>query len=68
MRRCDSPAAAITHLFAGIPTADFDRRLSWYECFLQRPPDRLPTASEAVWRLADGGLLYLVTAGRQLAE
>lgn len=51
---------AITHLFAGIPTADFTTALSWYERFLQRPPNGFPTAGEAVWQLADGRLLYLV--------
>ena len=51
---------AITHLFAGIPTADFTTAPSWYERFLQRPPDGFPTAGEAVWQLADGRLLYLV--------
>jgi hypothetical protein len=51
---------AITYLFAGIPTADFTTACSWYERFLQRPPDGFPTAGEAVWQLADGRLLYLV--------
>jgi predicted enzyme related to lactoylglutathione lyase len=51
---------AVTHLFAGIPTADFELALSWYERFLQRSPNGFPTAGEAVWHLADAGLLYLV--------
>ena len=53
-------AERITHLFAGVPTADFQPALSWYERFLDRPPDRFPHEREAVWQLADGGLLYLV--------
>jgi len=58
-------AARITHLFAGVPTADFQPAVSWYERFLDRPPDRFPHELEAVWQLADGGLLYLVAdAGR----
>ena len=50
----------ITHLFAGIPTADFDSALAWWERLLGRPPDRFPTEDEAVWQVADAGLIYLV--------
>jgi catechol 2,3-dioxygenase-like lactoylglutathione lyase family enzyme len=49
-----------THLFAGVPVADLDRALAWYERLLGRPPDRRPHAREAVWQLLDGGLIYLV--------
>jgi predicted enzyme related to lactoylglutathione lyase len=61
---------AVTHLFAGIPTADFASALEWYERFLGRPPDRFPKAEEAVWQVAETGLVYLVAdrdrAGRTL--
>jgi predicted enzyme related to lactoylglutathione lyase len=51
----------VTHVFCGIPTADFGSAASWYERLLGRPPDNLPKEDEAVWQLADGGLIYLVS-------
>jgi hypothetical protein len=56
----DGGIAAVTHLFAGIPTAHYDTAVAWYERFIGRPPDRLPTEQEAVWQLADTGLIYVV--------
>ncbi len=53
-------ATAVSHVFAGIPTADFAAATAWYERFFHRPPDGRPHATEAVWGLADGGLVYLV--------
>lgn len=50
----------VTHVFAGIPTADYAVALPWYERFLGRAPDRFPRAGEAVWQLAERGLVYLV--------
>lgn len=61
---------SITHVFAGIPTADFTRALAWYEDFFGRAPDRFAREDEAVWQLADTGLVYRVAddarAGRAL--
>jgi catechol 2,3-dioxygenase-like lactoylglutathione lyase family enzyme len=51
---------AITHLFAGIPTADLSAALEWYERLLGVPPDRFPHENEAVWQLVDRGLVYVV--------
>jgi glyoxylase I family protein len=56
---------SVTHLFAGVPTANFELALSWYERFLERSPDRFPRAGEAVWQLAHGGLVYLVADARR---
>lgn len=53
--------ASLTHVFAGIPTTDFDRALGWYRRLLGRPPDRFPHAAEAVWQLTDSALIYVVT-------
>ena len=50
----------ITHVFAGIPTADFQSAVAWYERFFGRAPSRFPTEGEAVWQLSDTGLVYLV--------
>jgi predicted enzyme related to lactoylglutathione lyase len=53
------------HLFAGIPTADYDRAAAWYEGLLGRPPDILPTAGEAMWSVTPNGSIYVVlTEGR----
>jgi catechol 2,3-dioxygenase-like lactoylglutathione lyase family enzyme len=49
----------------GIPTADFESALAWYERFLGRTPDRFPNDHEAVWQLADTGLIYLVVDARR---
>ena len=61
---------AITHVFAGIPTADLDVALPWYERLLGRPPTMRPHDKEAVWQLTDTGLIYVVEdpprAGRSL--
>jgi catechol 2,3-dioxygenase-like lactoylglutathione lyase family enzyme len=50
----------ITHVFAGIPTADLAVALEWYERLLGAPPDRFPHENEAVWQLVDRGLIYVV--------
>jgi hypothetical protein len=51
---------AITHVFAGIPVADRDAAVSWYERFVGGPPDLLPNDDEAAWRLAETGWIYLI--------
>jgi predicted enzyme related to lactoylglutathione lyase len=60
----------VTHLFAGVPVVDLERSLEFYERLTGRPPDGRPNESEAVWQLADGGLVYVVRdrarAGRGL--
>ena len=60
--------ARVTHVFAGMPTADLDVALAWYERFLGRPPDRRPNDCEAVWQLADSGLVYVVADARRAGE
>jgi hypothetical protein len=42
---------SVTHVFAGIPVADFDAALPWYERFAARPPDLVPHSREAAWQL-----------------
>ena len=60
----------VTHVFAGLPVADLERSLEFYERLAGRPPDGRPNESEAVWQFADGGLVYVVSdperAGRGL--
>ncbi len=49
----------VTHVFAGIPTADFEAAVSWYELLLGRPPDRFPKQDEAVWHVASTGSVHV---------
>jgi catechol 2,3-dioxygenase-like lactoylglutathione lyase family enzyme len=47
-------------LFAGLPVADFQRSLAWYERLLGSPPSFLPHATEAVWEVAEHRFVYIV--------
>jgi len=47
-------------LFAGVPTADLDLASTWYEALWGRPPDIVVNDDEVMWRICDGGWLYLV--------
>jgi predicted enzyme related to lactoylglutathione lyase len=49
-----------SHVFAGIPTANFASAAAWYERLFGRPPDNRPHQNEAVWQLAEAGLIYVV--------
>jgi predicted enzyme related to lactoylglutathione lyase len=47
-------------VFAGIPIADRDASVAWYERVLGREPDLIPNAIEAAWRLTDTGWIYVI--------
>jgi predicted enzyme related to lactoylglutathione lyase len=51
---------AVSHVFAGIPVADYDAALAWYERLLGRPPDVVVTDKEAMWQVAETGWIYVV--------
>lgn len=55
----------VTHLFSGLAVRDFSSAKSWYERLFGRPPDMLPHDTEAVWNLAEGGLVYVVEDGER---
>ena len=55
-----SRGMAVTHVFAGIPVADRDSAVSWYERLVGRPPDLVPNDDEAAWRLTETGWMYVV--------
>jgi hypothetical protein len=61
---------AITHVFAGVPVADYGSARAWYERLMGRPPNMLPTEAEAVWQLTETSSIYVVKdaggAGRAL--
>ncbi len=50
----------VSHVFAGVPVADYEAALAWYERLMGRPPDGVPNDREAVWQLAESGLIYVV--------
>ena len=56
---------APVHLFAGMPVARLERARAWYERFVGRPPDMVPNEREVVWRLAEGGSIYVVADERR---
>ncbi len=51
---------AINVLFAGIPVADLDAAIAWYEQLLGAPPDMAPNETERAWRLTDESWIYVV--------
>ncbi len=55
----------VTHVFAGIPTADYEAAVSWYERLLGRPPDGFPKQEEAVWHLSSTGSVHVVRDARR---
>jgi catechol 2,3-dioxygenase-like lactoylglutathione lyase family enzyme len=50
----------VSHVFAGIATADLESAVAWYERLFGRPPDNRPHEQEVVWQLAETGLIYVV--------
>ena len=50
----------INHVLAGIPTANYETGLAWYQQLFGRPPDVIVKEDEALWQLAERGLVYLV--------
>ena len=55
----------LAHLFAGVPVARLEPARAWYERFVGRPPDMVPNEREVVWRLTDGGSIYVVADERR---
>ena len=51
---------AFTYAFTGLPVADLDSALAWYERLAGRPPDLIPNESEAAWQLTDTAWFYVL--------
>lgn len=51
---------AINEVFAGIVVSDRDNAAAWYARLLGRAADYLPNDIEAVWRVTDTVLVYVV--------
>src|SRR3954453_5218132 len=47
-------------LFAGIPVAGFESAVDWYARFFGRAPDVVAHDREVMWRVTDGGWLYVL--------
>jgi predicted enzyme related to lactoylglutathione lyase len=60
----------INDVFAGVPVADYESAVAWYERLFGRAPDFFPHDHEAVWQGAGNGWVYVVEdaerAGRAL--
>jgi catechol 2,3-dioxygenase-like lactoylglutathione lyase family enzyme len=50
----------VAHLFAGLPVANYDSALGWYQRLLGRPPDVIVDENEAMWQVVDAGWIYVV--------
>jgi hypothetical protein len=47
-------------VFAGMPVAELEPALEWYERFLGRPSDMAPHEKERAWQLTGDGWLYVL--------
>jgi predicted enzyme related to lactoylglutathione lyase len=47
-------------LFAGVPVREFARSRDWYVRLFGRGPDVVAHELEVMWRVTDGGWLYVV--------
>jgi predicted enzyme related to lactoylglutathione lyase len=47
-------------LFVGVPVDRFDEAVEWYTRLFGRAPDLPAHAEEVMWRIADGGWLYVL--------
>ncbi len=50
-------------LFVGIPVADFPAAVEWYERLWGRPAEIVVNDDEVMWKMTEGGWLYLVRDG-----
>ena len=46
-------------LFAGLPVADYERALAWYQRLLGSEPSFLPNDIEAVWEIAENRYVFI---------
>jgi glyoxylase I family protein len=50
-------------LFSGVPVSDFNAAQLWYERFFGRPADIVAHETEVMWRVSDGGWVYILRDG-----
>src|SRR5688500_17060013 len=61
-RTVEEPASVPTmavDLFAGLPVADYERALAWYQQLLGSEPSFLPNDTEAVWEIAENRYVFI---------
>jgi catechol 2,3-dioxygenase-like lactoylglutathione lyase family enzyme len=46
-------------LFAGLPVADYEPALAWYQQLLGSEPSFLPNDTEAVWEIAENRYVFI---------
>ena len=46
--------------FAGVAVSEFEPARAWYERLFDRSPDVVAHEEEVMWRVTDGGWLYIV--------
>ena len=51
--------AMAVDLFAGLPVADYERALAWYQQLLGSEPSFLPNDTEAVWEIAENRYVFI---------
>jgi hypothetical protein len=51
---------SVSHIFAGIPVADLQAGVNWYERVFGKPPDMSPNDQEAVWHMTASASVYVV--------
>jgi predicted enzyme related to lactoylglutathione lyase len=47
-------------LFAGVPVREFAEAVAWYSHLFGRAPDVEAHAEEVMWRVSDGGWVYVL--------
>jgi predicted enzyme related to lactoylglutathione lyase len=57
---CQTSSMDFDVLFSGVPVSDFTAAQLWYERFFGRPPDIVAHEAEVMWRVSDGGWLYVL--------
>jgi glyoxylase I family protein len=56
---------SVNRVLAGIPVADVDAALPWYERLFGRQPDETPMEGLAEWHVPAGGVVQLVASGER---
>jgi predicted enzyme related to lactoylglutathione lyase len=55
-------------LFSGVPVSDFKGARLWYESFFGRPADIVAHETEVMWKVSDGGWLYILQDGARAGK
>ena len=59
-RGCQADVMEAQVLFAGVAVCGFEPARTWYERLFGRSPDVVAHEEEVMWRVTDGGWLYIV--------